>query len=315
VPDDNLGAEEKPVITAKRSFRLIFGGEFRDGFSAIRIAQLARNAAGQAILNPTFAGPMLDLGSSEYLLSLMRRQVEILATKSTVLAAPRRERSKGAAEFTASDTANFWLLHTVNSYLPELRHIYKTRHGHPEVAYCAMLRLAGALSTFATEGGPSDLPDYDHDDLGFCFTRLDLRIRDLMETVIPSKFRAIPLILTDRFIWSGTVPDDNLFKNTQFYLAVSAKMGVDEIIRKVPLYLRLSAPDDTERLIRNALPGVTLRHVQVAPPQIPMKLENQYFLLNQSGPIWERIVMSRRVAVSAPAEINEPRMELLVVTE
>ncbi|HUQ92175.1 MAG TPA: type VI secretion system baseplate subunit TssK, partial [Bryobacteraceae bacterium] len=132
---------------------------------------------------------------------------------------------------------------------------------------------------------------------------------------IPSKFRSIPLILTDRFIWSGTVPDDNLFKDSQFYLAVSARMGIDEVIRKVPQYLKLSAPDDVERLIRNALPGITLRHVQVPPPQIPMKLDNQYFVLNQSGPIWDRIVMSRSVSVSAPAEINEPRLELLVVTE
>jgi len=248
-------------------------------------------------------------------MSLLRRQVEILVTKSGTLSGPRRERGKGTADFSASETANFWLLHTVNSYLPELRHIFKVRHGHPEVAYRAMLRLAGALSTFAIEGHPGDLPDYDHDNLGLCFTRLDARIRDLMETVIPSKYRSIPLVLTDRFTWSGTVPDDNLFKNSQFYLAVSAKMGVDEIIRKVPQYLKMSAPDDIERLIRNALPGVTLRHVQVPPPQIPMKLDNQYFLLNQSGSYWDRIVMSRALAVSAPAEINEPKMEVLVVVE
>jgi type VI secretion system protein ImpJ len=315
VPDDNQGSDEKPVQVARRSFRLIVGGEFRDGFSTLRIAQIVRNAAGAPMLNPTFAAPCLDLASSDYLMSLIRRQVEILATKSTALSAPRRERSKGSVEFTASETANFWLLHTVNSYLPELRHIYKVRHGHPEIAFRAMLRLAGALSTFATEGSPADLPDYDHDDLGLSFSRLDARIRDLMETVIPTKFRSIALTLTDRFIWSGTVTDDNLFKDSQFYLAVSAKMGVDEVIRKAPLYLKLSAPDDIERLIRNALPGVTLRHVQVPPPQIPMKLDNQYFLLNQSGPIWDRIVMSRRISVSAPAEINEPKMELLVVTE
>jgi type VI secretion system protein ImpJ len=316
VPDDNLGADEKPVQVARRSFRLIFGGEFRDGFSSLRIAQIARNAAGKPILTPTFSGPCLDLASSDYLMSLIRRQVEILATKSLALSGPRRERSKGAAEFTASETANFWLLHTVNSYLPELRHIFKVRHGHPEVAWRAMLRLAGALSTFATEGGPGDLPDYEHDDLGRSFTLLDARIRDLMETVIPSKFRAIPLELTDRFIWSGTVPDDNLFRDTKFYLAVSApKMGEDEIIRKVPLYLKLAAPDEIERLVGRALPGVTLRHEQAPPPQIPMKLDNKYFALSQNGPIWDGIVKSRRVSVSAPAEINEPKMELVVVME
>jgi type VI secretion system protein ImpJ len=314
MPDDNQGGDDKPVQIARRSFRLVFGGEFRDGFTSLRIAQVGRNAVGAPILNPTFAAPCLDLASSDYLMSLLRRQVEILLTKSSLLSGPRRERSKMMAEFTASETANFWLLHTVNSYVPELRHIYKVRHGHPEGAYCAMLRLAGALSTFSLEGGPGDLPDYEHDDPGRCFTLLDARIRDLMETVIPSKYRAIPLTLTDRFIWSGTVPDDNLFKDSQFYLAVSAKMGIDEVIRKVPQILKFSAPDDIERLIRNSLPGVTLRHVQTPPPQIPMKLDNQYFVLNQSGPIWDRIVMSRRVSVSAPADINEPKMELLVVT-
>jgi type VI secretion system protein ImpJ len=315
VPDDNLGSDEKPVQVARKSFRLILGGEFRDGFSSLRIAQIGRNAAGAPILNPAFIAPCMDLSSSEYLMSLLRRQVEILVTKSATLAGPRRERSKGSVSVSASETANFWLLHTVNSYLPELRHIFKVRHGHPEVAFTAMLRLAGALSTFSTEGGPADLPDYDHDDLGLCFTRLDARIRDLMETVIPSKYFPIPLTLSDRFIWTGTVPDDNLFKNTQFYLAVSASMGVDDIIRKVPQYLKLAAPDDIERLIRNALAGVTLRHVQVPPSQIPMRLENQYFLLNQGGPIWERIVMARRLAVSAPAEINDPKLEVLVVME
>jgi len=315
LPDDNQGADDKPVQIARRSYRLVFGGEFRGGLSAVRIAQIARNAAGKPILNPTFAAPCLDLAASEYLMGLIRRQVEILATKSTSLSAPRRERSKGAVEFTASDTANFWLLHTVNSYLPELRHIYKVRHGHPEVAWRAMLRLAGALSTFATEGSAADLPDYDHEELGLAFTLLDAKVRDLMETVIPSKFRSIALTLTDRFVWSGTIDDDNLFKDTQFYLAVSANMGVDDLIRNAPKALRLSAPDEIQRLIDKQLPGITLRHVQSPPPQIPMKLDNQYFALNQSGPIWDRIKLSRRVSVSAPADINEPKMELLVVTE
>jgi type VI secretion system protein ImpJ len=315
VPDDNQGSEEKPVQVARKSFRLIFGNEFRDGFSSLRIAQIGRTPAGAPAVSPTFIPPCLDLSASEYLMSLLRRQVEILVTKSGTLAGPRRERSKGSVSVSAADTANFWLLHTVNSYLPELRHIFKVRHGHPETAFTAMLRLAGALSTFSTEGSPADLPDYDHDDLGVSFTRLDARIRDLMETVIPSKYFPIPLVRADRFLWTGSVPDDNLFKKTQFYLAVSAAMGVDDVIRKVPQYLKISAPDDMERLIRNALPGITLRHVQVPPSQIPMRLENQYFMLNQSGTIWERIVMARQLAVSAAAEINEPKMEVLVVME
>ena len=55
-----------------------------------------------------------------------------------------------------------------------------------------------------------------------------------METVIPSKFVAVPLEVRDRFIWGGSVTEDQYFRDSQFFLAVSAKMGVDDLIRKVP---------------------------------------------------------------------------------
>jgi type VI secretion system protein ImpJ len=315
VADDNAGGEEKPVQVRRRTFRLVFEDEYRDGFSCLRIAQVTRNAASMPILNPRFVAPCLDLSSSPYLSMLLRRQIEILATKSATLSAPRRQRGKVLAEFAPSETANFWLLHTVNSYLPELKHIWKVRHGHPEPAYVAMLRLAGALATFSLDAHAENLPDYDHNDLGRCFTLLDDRIRDLMETVIPSKFVAVPLEVRDRFIWGGTVTEDQYFRNSQFFLAISSKMGVDDLIRKVPQLIKISSQDDIQRLVRNALPGITLRHTPVPPAAIPIRLDNQYFSLNQGGPLWDAITLSRQVAVHAPGEIVEPKMEILIVLE
>jgi type VI secretion system protein ImpJ len=313
--DENTGNEEKPVQVARRAFRILFEDEYRDGFSVLRIAQVIRNAAGLPILNPKFVAPCLNIGSSNYLNMLLRRQIEILATKSGTLSGPRRQRGKITAEFLPGETANFWLLHTVNSYLPELKHIWKVRKGHPEPAYVAMLRLAGALSTFSLEAHPENLPDYDHNDLGRCFTLLDEKVRDLMETVIPSKFVSVPLDVKDRFIWGGAVTEDKYFHDSQFFLAVSAKVGVDDVIRKVPQLVKISAQDDIQRIVRNALPGVTLRHTPVPPSAIPMKLDNQYFALNQGGELWNAIMLSRQVAVHVPGEIVDPKMELLIVLE
>src|SRR5262245_22782063 len=70
--DENAGAEEKPVQVARRTFRLLFEDEYRDGFSAIRVAQVIRNPAGMAILNPRFVAPCLDLASNNYLMTLLR---------------------------------------------------------------------------------------------------------------------------------------------------------------------------------------------------------------------------------------------------
>jgi type VI secretion system protein ImpJ len=223
----------------------------------------------------------------------------------------RDEKGK-AAGFTASQTDKFWLLHTVNSYLPELKHIFRTRHGHPEGAFVAMLRLAGALTTFSKEGSPGDLPDYDHEDLGGCFTALDARIRDLMEVVLPANYRAIPLFRTEHDRWAGAIDDDNLFKPAnQFYLAVSGRMGVVDLIQRVPMYLKIAAPDDLDRIVSKAISGLTLSHTAVRP--VHTSVENQYFQINQSGPLWDKVKLTRRIAVYASSEIVEPKMEVVVV--
>jgi type VI secretion system protein ImpJ len=90
---------------------------------------------------------------------------------------------------------------------------------------------------------------------------------------------------------------------------------VGDIIQKVPQYLKMAAPDDLDRVVRYAVAGIPLRHTQVVPAEIPMKLDNQYFQINQNGPLWERIVMSRKIAVYAPGEVVEPKMEVVVVWE
>jgi type VI secretion system protein ImpJ len=312
-PDENEGGDERSVTVAKRAFRLLFGSEFRGGHSCLRIAQVERNAAALPILRNSFAAPCLDIASSEYLLGLLRRQVEILLTKSASLSSIRTDRGK-AAGFSGSEIDKFWLLHTVNSYLPELKHLYRTRKGHPEVAFVAMLRLAGALYTFAKEGNPGDLPDYDHENLGGCFTELDARIRNLIEVVIPTKFRAIPLIRTERDRWMGSIEDDNLFRNnSQFYLAVSGKMGVVDLIQQAPRYLKVAAPDDLERIVSKATAGLVLSYAPVKP--VNTKQEDQYFQINQSGPLWDKVVLSRSIGVYASADIVEPKMELVAVWE
>ncbi len=313
--DENVGAEEKPVQVAKKNFTLLLEGESLDGFTSLRIAEVTRSQTGAYILNPQFVAPCLNIASSEYLMMLVRRQIELLTAKSSSLAAPRREKGRGLADFTTSEVASYWLLHTVNSYMPELKHIWKVRRGHPEPLFIAMLRLAGALSTFALETSARDLPDYDHDNLGPCFTELDNKVRALLETVLPERCVPIPLQLTDKLIWSGTVPDDQYFKNSQFFLSVSARMGVDELIGKFPRLAKISSPAEIQRLIRNALPGVVLRHDPAPPAGIPRALDNQYFRLNQDGVLWEGIERSRNLSVFVPSEIAEPKMELLILLE
>jgi type VI secretion system protein ImpJ len=314
VPDATAGADEKPVQLAKKTLRLLLEGENRDGFTSMRIAQVSRNAAGKYILTRQFIPPCLDISGSEYLMMLLRRQIEVLAAKAGALSLPRRERGRDLADFTTSEVSSYWLLHTINSNLPELKHIWSVRKGHPEPLFVEMLRLAGALSTFALEPA-REFPAYDHDNLGVCFTELDGRIRDLLEIVVKSKCVPVPLVLTDKLIWQGTIPDDQYLRNSQWFLSVSSKIGVDELITKFPRLAKVSSPLEIQRLIRLSLNGLALRHAQVPPSAIPVKLDNQYFSIAKTGVLWDGVSQTRNLTVFVPTEVVEPKMELLIVLE
>jgi type VI secretion system protein ImpJ len=314
INDESSSNEQKTIQIGRKNFRLLLEGQNMEGFTTLRIARINRKE-GSFALDTDFIAPCVDIASSEQLMMLVRRMIEILATKSESLNANRRQRGQDLADFGVSETAHFWLLHTVNSCLPELKHIWTVRRGHPEILYVAMLKLAGALATFSLDSKARELPDYDHDNLGRCFRLLDEKIRNLLETVIPSKCVSIPLRLIEKTIWAGTVSNEEYLHDSQFFLAVGAKMGVDDVIKRVPQLVKISPSDEMQNLIRLSLPGMTLRHVPAPPSAITFKLDNQYFSLNQTGRLWDKITQSRNISLHVPSEIIDAKIELLVVLQ
>src|SRR5258708_38378948 len=172
--------------------RFLGEGESREGCTYLRLARIRRTAAGTLQQDPHFIPPLLDISASEFLIGITRRLTEILSAKSSTLAGGRRQRSASLADFTASDIASFWLLYTVNSHLPVLRHFYETGKAHPEKLYRVLSALGGSLSPFSLKILPRDLPAYDHDGLGPCFSDLVQKVRELLVRVGPSNLGALP---------------------------------------------------------------------------------------------------------------------------
>jgi len=176
-----------------------------------------------------------------------------------------------------------------------------------------MLSLAGALTTFSLKIHPRDLPAYDHDNLGACFTDLDEKLRLLLETVVPSNYVALPLKLVQPSIYATSIDNDKYLSHTRMYLAVSADTSQAELIAKAPQLIKICSADAIEHLVQRALPGAPLTHVPTPPSAIPIKLNYQYFTLSQSGGSWEAVVRARNLAAWVPADFPNPQLELIIV--
>lgn len=313
VRDENWDRTERPIQIARKNFRLLVESELRQGATALRLARVRRSPAGDFQLDPRFVPALLDIAASDYVMSILRRLIEILAARSAMLSGVRRQKNQTLADFTSSDIANFWLLYTINSHFPLLRHLFDTRKGHPEALFHAMTSLAGALTTFSLKIQPRDLPAYDHEDLGRCFTELDEKLRFLLETVVPANFVSLPLKLVQPSIYATALAEEKYLADTRMYLAIQAEMNEAELISKAPLLIKVCSATHIEHLVRQALPGVRLLHAPVPPASIPIKLNYQYFSLNQSGGAWEAICRARNLAAYVPADFPSPQLELIIL--
>jgi type VI secretion system protein ImpJ len=191
------------------------------------------------------------------------------------------------------------------------RHLLGAAQVHPETLFLEMLSLAGSLTTFSSKIQPRDLPQYEHEQLGPCFIALDAAIAELLETVVPSNFVALPLKPLRDSIYATAIDKDQYFENSRPYLAISSDLREADLISRTPALIKTCSATHIEQLIRQALPGLKLTHVAVPPRAIPVKLRYQYFSIDRTGPVWDAITRARNFAAYVPGDIPNPEMELI----
>lgn len=315
VRDENTGENEREIGALVARSRLVFGSESRDEHTWLKVAEITRSATGAFAAREEFIPPVLWISASPAIQRILKKITEMISAKSTELAEQRRQRAQGLVEFTSSEAANFWFLHTVNSSLPILSHYCQEPRQHPRHVFLTLSRLAGELVTFAPDGHPSELPPYQHNELTVCFRKLQERLSALMETIIPTRCIPIPLERHRESVFSGRIADDRLLDGARFYFAVRAEVPEEKIHREVPVKVKISSSDRLDNLIRQALRGVGVRYLPTPPAEIPVQPGRSYFEIDKRGEHWDAIRQSRGIAIYLPPEFTAVKIELMAVKE
>lgn len=313
VRDENSGASDKPVQIARKNFKLLVEGENQEGSSILQIAVVERTSSGTYKISPAFIPPMIDIHGNDYLRGILRSLVETLSARASALASTRRQKNQSLADFTVSDVASFWLLYTINYHLPLFRHLFHRHVVQPEQLFSAMLSLAGALTTFSTAVAPRDLPAYDHESLGKCFSDLEKKISFLLETVIPVNYISLPLKLVQPSLYAASIDDDKYLHDCRMYLAVSVDISDSELVSRAPGAFKVGAAGNVDEMIRQALPGLKTTYLASPPAEIPVRLKYKYFSLELTGKVWEGVQRARNLAVYVPTDFPNPQLELIIL--
>jgi type VI secretion system protein ImpJ len=287
----------------------------RGAYVHFPVARLRRLASGGFEMDPAFVPPSVHIGAAG-LARLLDNLMQKLKAKLDALVGDQREPSKDVLEVRSGDAASFWLLHTISSAYAALGHFAACKALHPERLFETMLALAGGLMTFSKKYDMADLPRYRHADPGPGFARLDGIIRDLVDTVISAKYFMIPLSKEEgkQSHYQGSLASGKIDGQTLLCLGVRADMPALELVAAVPLRFKAGAPDDVNRSVLSALPGVGLTHLPQVPAAIPVRPGTYYFALEHKSQLYENMLRAQSISIYVPEGLAGLKLELIAIT-
>jgi type VI secretion system protein ImpJ len=293
--------------------RLLSDAQPRDGYLHFPLLRLRRAGNGGFELDPDFVAPSLTTGVALPLFQQLRCLLDALQAKVSALYGHHREPSRNVIEFRSGDMSSFWLLHTASSAYATLNHHVQQPNLHPERLYEQLLHVAGGLMTFSKSWTLADLPPYQHAEPGPCFTRVHTIIRELLDTVISSKYFAISLSEVRPSYHLGALDSGKIDDRTELYIAVSADIPAVQLVDIVPLRFKVGAPDDVEKFVLSALPGVRLQYTPQPPAALAIRPDTCYFRLESKGQMYERMLKAQSLSLYAPAGMKELKLALFAV--
>ena len=285
-----------------------------DGFLYLPVGKIKRQSSGHFELDHKFIPPILHIESCESLISNLKRTLNVIKAKIKTIQTNNRENEQKLIEFRSGDIVSFWLVNALNTAHATLNHLLQSPQIHPERLFFELLRLTGSLLTFSTAYEVEHLPQYKHHNLQDSFSQLDVILRDLLDTIISSRYISIALKEIRPSYWVGSLESDKITRESRLYIAVSSSMmQTHELVQIVPLRFKVGNTVDVEQRVVSALPAIPIHHLMQVPTAIPVRSGVSYFEVEPHHDLYQRMLESETICIYVPAGFQDISVELIAV--
>lgn len=315
---DLVGAQsEAPVTFARPRPFLMFGSEDREGFDALKIAEIRRGEGGAFELTDDYVAPALVLSAAPAVLRWVRDVLGLMVTKRRALVRALRQVDLARVEFTAQDVTRYLQISAINAYIPTVRNACESPDLDLYSVYRELSGMAGALTSFSQDIAPEELPLYEHGDLRKTFTSLCAAIRRLLDLALKEHVIVVPLEARPDGMWIGVLKDQRLLDCSTFVLAVETNAPEQDVANRLPQLSKVASWQQIPKIVRSAIPGAPIKAAHRPPAQVPVRARSVYFLVDTRHEFWRQIVEEKTIAIYLPPPFDPSRaqIELLAVPD
>ncbi|KOC88076.1 type VI secretion system baseplate subunit TssK [Winslowiella iniecta] len=312
VEDVNAVAVGQTAVQFGRlRLKLMLESELSAEWTALGVARFNdTRSENQLRLDPAYIPPLLNSSVN----ATLRNYLHDLQTMLTQRCQQLGQRLQQPGRFNQADTVDFMLLALLNYHSGQLSHLKHLPLLHPEQLWRQWLAFACELTTYTPRRFPDQtLPEYCHDDLARCFAELMLMLRHGLSQVLEE--HAIQLVLTERShgLSVATVSDQAMIREFGFVLAVRADIPGETLHIHFPAQMKIAPVAKIRDLVHLQLPGLVLRAMPTAPPQIPWHAGYSYFELEKGGELWKEMEKSGAFALHLAGDFPGLEMQFWAI--
>lgn len=286
---DNAQANRPPaeIGIGVLNVRIVLEGERLDELTFMPVGEIeAVGALGQINLTGSYIPPVITIGASLRLVSILEQIRGLLRSRAATLTAG----ATGQASDTRSGMLDVMLLGIANRAETLFGHLITTGLHSAESVYREVISLAAEISAYASPTRrPPEMPPYNHLDLRLTFEGLLTILREMLSVIVERNALSIPLTERDFGIWLGEIQDRMAFASRRFVLIARANLALESIRQQLPLHIKIGPVEQIRDLVNLQLPGIAIQPLSVAPREIPFIQNAVYFEVDTANPLWAKL--------------------------
>jgi type VI secretion system protein ImpJ len=275
------------------------------GAELLKIAELISPRPQSFVVDTDYFPPMLHFGAHSALRARVSQLCDALQSRYSAMLAARKPLGVGDQSITAADAARMMVLQTLARQVPVLADALNSDTLHPHELYLRLRQMVADFSAFCEGfdalGMGKPYPDYEHSDLRSCLPPLFDILAHAIESLSPSPTLGIRLVHDGKHYVADIPAAVAAAAGTRYFLLVQGEYTAAHLVEQLTSIGKVGSKDVMDALATAKAPGVRVEVPDHLPPELPRPSRHlNVFELRTEGPLWSRVLQSRKLAIDTP---------------
>lgn len=287
---NNTSAQSDSVEleVAKDNVCLSIGKTDMAGYVSFPIARiLETRETGEVVFDSSFIPACIHFQASIYLFD----KIKMLQSLLQIRAKEVHKRIAVGQESKSEQTLykDFLWLQTLNRWLPWSDWVEQDTQYTTHQLYRDLTTMSAELSGLTPEL-PHSFPVLNYDDLYSVFSPIFMKLRSQLSMVQQDsviEFKWDDQLFEKRRLLRTIINEPDNMGNRRFVMSIESSLSNDEIAKNMPQAATLAGNSNIVELVRNAMSGIELMHLMVAPNELKPKSTATYFEVNTQNNLWQ----------------------------